>query len=151
MFLSASVKPSGPLRFQSQRFAYTVTWRGGSCEHFRLAPAAFRAQLEEWVREFVAHGHQVASVVRVVEQEDADGQDTSLVVVGLVHASGSVYVESRGYDDPLWQATLTGSDTDETLTPYALAGVAAELVVAGNLCAFLQWKSLEWDRKSGTR
>ncbi len=114
-------------------------------------PRRSLAQLEEWVRELTAHGHQVASVVRVVEQEDADGQDTGLVVVGLVHASGSVYLKPRGHDDPLWQATLTGSDVDETLTPHALAGVAAELVVASNLCAFLQWKSLEWDRKSGTR
>jgi hypothetical protein len=74
-----------------------------------------------------------------------------LVVVNLVHGEGAVYLEPRGYDDPLWLATLTASDSDETMTPFVLAGLAAELVVAGNLCAFLQWKSLEWDRESGRR
>jgi len=112
-------------------------------------PRRSRVQLQEWVQEFVDLGHPIASRIRVVEQEDADGRDTGLVVVELPHGGGSVSLEPRGYDDPLWQADLTGGDDDVMLSPYALAGLAAELVVAGNLCAFLQWKSLEWDRASG--
>ncbi|WP_285136403.1 hypothetical protein [Microbacterium sp. lyk4-40-TSB-66] len=103
------------------------------------------------MRDFVRQGHRVVGTVRVIDQEDVDGRDTGLVVVRLRHGHGAVYIEPRGYDDPLWQASLTGSDVDETFTPHALAGLAAELVVAGNLCAFLQWRSLEWDRESGRR
>lgn len=112
-------------------------------------PRRSRAQLEAWVREFIEHGHLVASDIRVIPQEDADGRDTGLVVVGLKHAEGAVYVEPAGYDEPLWQATLSGSEHDQTMPPHALASLAAELVVAGHLCTFLQWKSLEWDRDSG--
>jgi len=112
-------------------------------------PRRSRVQLQEWVQEFVDLGHPIGSRIRVAEQEDADGRDTGLVVVELPHGGGSVSLEPRGYDDPLWQADLTGEDDDLMLSPYALAGLAAELVVAGNLCAFLQWKSLEWDRASG--
>lgn len=101
------------------------------------------------MQEFIDQGHLVASDVRVAEQEDSDGRDTGLVVVGLVHAEGSIILEAAGYDEPLWQATLTRTEHDETMPPHVLASLAAELVVAGNLCDFLQWKSLEWDRDSG--
>lgn len=114
-------------------------------------PRRPRALLQAWVREFIEQGHQITSTIRVVDQEDSDGRDTGLVVVGLVHGQGSVYIEPVGYDNPLWQTTLGSSETDDILTPYELAGLAAELVVAGNLCSFLQWKSLEWDRDSGHR
>ncbi|MDZ5142965.1 hypothetical protein [Microbacterium testaceum] len=112
-------------------------------------PRRSRVQLREWVQEFVDLGHPIASRIRVAEQEDADGRDTGLVVVELIHGGGWVSLEPRGYDDPVWQAALTGGDDDVMLSPYALAGLAADLVVAGNLCAYLQWKSLEWDRASG--
>ncbi len=112
-------------------------------------PRRSRATLKQWVAEFVDLGYLVASDVRVVEQEDAEGRDTGLVVVGLVHAEGSVYLEPAGHDEPLWNLTLSGTQHDETMPPPVLAGLAAELVVAGNLCSFLQWKSLEWDRESG--
>ncbi|WP_264632280.1 hypothetical protein [Microbacterium hydrothermale] len=84
-----------------------------------------------------------------MEQEDSEGRDTGLVVVGLEHANGSVYLEPVGYDEPLWQVGLELDDGDHIMPPYVLASLAAELVVAGNLCTFLQWKSLEWDRNSG--
>ncbi len=105
--------------------------------------------LEQWVADFVDLGYLVASDVRVVEQEDSDGRDTGLVVVGLVHAEGSIYLEPAGYDEPLWRLTLSATEHGETMPHHVLASLAAELVVAGNLCTFLQWKSLEWDRQSG--
>lgn len=113
-------------------------------------PRRSRAMLQAWVQEFIEQGHLVASDVRVVPQEDTPGRDTGLVVVGLVHAEGSIILEPEGYDEPLWQATITPSERDETMPPYQLASLAAELVVAGNLCTYLQWRSLEWDRDSGT-
>lgn len=112
-------------------------------------PRRSRDQLRVWVEEFLTQGHAVTGTIKVVDQEDADGQDTGLVVMDLRNTKASVYMQPRGYDDPLWEATLTARPDDLTLTPHDMASLAAELVIAGNLCAFLQFKSLEWDRQSG--
>ena len=113
-------------------------------------PRRSLAQLKAWVQEFREQGHLFAGQLKVVEQEDADSQDTGLVVMNLMNARASIYMQPQGYDEPLWEATLTSRPEDLTLTPHEMASLAAELVVAGNLCSFLQWKSLEWDRESGT-
>ena len=101
------------------------------------------------MQEFRDQGHLFAGQLKVVDQEDADSQDTGLVVMNLMNAKASIYMQPTGYDEPLWEATLTARPDDLTLSPHDMASLAAELVVAGNLCAFLQWKSLEWDRESG--
>jgi len=113
-------------------------------------PRRSREQLAQWVQEFQDQGHVVAGAIRVAQQEDADRQDTGLVVMNLHTAKVSVYMQPRGYDDPLWEVTLSVRPDELTLAVYDVASLAAELVVAGNLCSFLQWKSLEWDRESGT-
>ncbi len=105
--------------------------------------------LTEWVEEFRAQGHLIAGDVHVAPQEDDDTADTGLVIVNLHHANAAIIIQATGYDQPLWEATLTARDDDLTLAPHALASLAAELVVAGNLCTFLQFKALEWDRYSG--
>lgn len=113
-------------------------------------PRRSLTQLKAWVQEFRDQGHLFAGQLKVVEQEDADSQDTGLVVMNLTNARASIYMQPQGYDEPLWEATLTSRPEDLTLSPHEMASLAAELVVAGNLCSFLQWKSLEWDRESGT-
>ncbi|WP_295783522.1 hypothetical protein [uncultured Microbacterium sp.] len=113
-------------------------------------PRRSRDQLIAWVDEFKQQGHLFAGQLKVVEQEDADSQDTGLVVMNLMNAKASIYMQPRGYDELLWEATLTSRPEDLTLSPHEMASLAAELVVAGNLCSFLQFKSLEWDRESGT-
>ncbi len=113
-------------------------------------PRRSRDQLIAWVDEFKQQGHLFAGQLKVVEQEDADSQDTGLVVMDLMNAKASIYMQPRGYDELLWEATLTSRPDDLTLSPHEMASLAAELVVAGNLCSFLQFKSLEWDRESGT-
>ncbi len=112
-------------------------------------PRRSRDQLKIWVQEFRDQGHLVAGKIKVVDQEDADGQDTGLVVISLSNANASIYMQPRGYDEPLWEATLSARPDDLTLTPHEMASLAAELVIAGNLCSFLQFKSLDWDRRSG--
>ncbi len=112
-------------------------------------PRRSGAQLKAWVQEFRELGHVVSGNIKVVDQEDADGQDTGLVVMTLANAAASIYMQPKGYDEPLWEATLTARPEDLTLSPHDMASLAAELVVAGNLCSFLQFKSLDWDRSSG--
>lgn len=112
-------------------------------------PRRSRDQLKTWVQEFRDQGHIVSGNIKVVDQEDADGQDTGLVVMTLSNTNASIYMQPKGYDEPLWEATLSARPDDLTLSPHDMASLAAELVVAGNLCSFLQFKSLDWDRRSG--
>ncbi|WAC70393.1 hypothetical protein [Microbacterium sp. SL75] len=114
-------------------------------------PLRSREQLETWVREFEDQEHCIAGRITVAPQEDSGDQDTGLVIVRLRNATASIFMGARGYDDPMWQLTITESPEELKLSAIDLTSLAAELVVAGNLCTFLQWKSLEWDRKSGQR
>lgn len=57
----------------------------------------------------------------------------------------------RSYDDPVWEITMSGRPNELVMSVHDIASFAAELVIASNLCTFLQWKSLEWDRESGRR
>lgn len=44
---------------------------------------------------------------------------------------------------------MMGRPDKQRFTPHELVSLAAELVVAGNLCSYPQWRSLEWDRERG--
>ncbi|WP_378143771.1 hypothetical protein ACFJGV_10095 [Cnuibacter sp. UC19_7] len=110
-----------------------------------------KALLEQWVQEFREQGHTIAGRLNVALQDGSEGADTGLVIVHLKNEYADIYMQPRGSDDPLWEATLVATSKDASLTPHQLAGLAAELVVAGNLCTFLQFKSLDFDRMSGRR
>jgi hypothetical protein len=112
-------------------------------------PRRSQDRLQAWVDAFKQEGHLYAGTVSVASQEDDDEQDTGLVIMRLANVPASVSLQPRSYDNPYWEATLTGWETDQTLSPHQLASLAAELVVAQNLCTYLQWRSLEWDRESG--
>lgn len=112
-------------------------------------PRRPRALLQSWITEFEDVQADIAGRVTVAPQEDEGVEDTGLVILRLHNGPFSVYMKPRGYDDPLWEMTLTPQPKDLVLEPHGVATLAAELVVASNLCTFLQWKSLEWDRQSG--
>lgn len=114
-------------------------------------PRRSRAQLEAWVDEFEREQHCIAGSISVAPQEDADTEDTGLVILRLHNSAASVIIKPRGYDDPYWELILTEQSDDLTMSVHDVASLAAEYVIASNLCAFLQWKSLEWDRESGRR
>jgi hypothetical protein len=114
-------------------------------------PRRSRAQLQAWVEEFEREQHCIAGSISVAPQEDAATEDTGLVILRLRNVAASVLVKPRGYDDPHWELVVTEQSDDLTMSVHDLASLAAEYVVASNLCAFLQWKSLEWDRETGQR
>jgi hypothetical protein len=114
-------------------------------------PRRSREQLEAWVNEFEQEEHYIAGRITIAPQEDDGGQDTGLVILRLRNTAASIYMKPRGYDDPFWEATLTAHPDEQTMSVHDITSFAAEVVIAGNLCAFLQWKSLEWDRESGQR
>ncbi len=82
-------------------------------------------------------------------QEDDGREDSGPVILNLRTAAQCVYMEPRSYDDTIWEVTLTEQPNDLVMSVHDIASLAAELVMAGRLCTFLQWRSLEWDRDSG--
>ena len=114
-------------------------------------PVRTKTLLEQWVAEFLQKGQSHAVTIKVAIQDGSEGLDTGLVIVHLQNAPADIYLQPRAIDDPEWEATLSARTEDLTLTPYAMAGLAAEVAFAGNLCTFLQFKSIEWDRMSGMR
>lgn len=113
------------------------------------APARSKDLLDTWVREFISRNTADLMNIKVVIQDGSDGLDTGLVVVRLHEGAAEVYMQPAGPDSIEWETTLTARPEDLTLSPYELSTLAAELAVAGSLCAFLQFKSLEWDRMRG--
>ncbi|MDD7930708.1 hypothetical protein [Microbacterium thalli] len=107
--------------------------------------------LEEWVSEFLAQEQTQELSVKVAIQDGSEGLDTGLVIMHLRNAPAEVYMQPRGIDELEWEATLTARTDDLTLKPQQMSGLAAEVALAANLCTFLQFKSIEWDRMSGMR
>ncbi|MDR6691456.1 hypothetical protein J2X55_002379 [Microbacterium sp. 1154] len=114
-------------------------------------PRRSRAQLEAWVAEFEEEEHCIAGTITVAPQEDDGGDDTGLVILNPRNATESIFMRPRNYDDPVWEITMSGRPNELVMSVHDIASFAAELVIASNLCTFLQWKSLEWDRESGRR
>ncbi|MCM3697712.1 hypothetical protein [Microbacterium oleivorans] len=112
-------------------------------------PARSKALLEAWVREFLAESAAHGVTIKVAVQDGSEGRDTGLVVVDLGNGGAEVYMQPASLDNTRWETTLTSRPGDLTLSPMKLAAIAAEVAVASDLCLFLQFKSLEWDRMSG--
>lgn len=112
-------------------------------------PRRTREQLEAWVAEFEREEHCIAGSISVAPQEDDGEDDTGLVILRLRNASASIHMQPRSYDDPIWELTLSEQPHNLSMSIHDIASLAAEYVIASNLCTFLQWKSLEWDRESG--
>lgn len=112
-------------------------------------PRRSREQLESWVQEFEQQEHCFAGKASIAPQEDDGREDGGLVILNLRNAAPSIYMKPRSYGDPIWELTLTEQPKDLVMSVHDIASLAAELVIAGNLCTFLQWKSLDWDRDSG--
>ncbi len=103
------------------------------------------------MEDFEREEHCIAGSITVAPQEDGDGEDTGLVILRLRNTSTSIFMKPRSLDDPVWELTLTERPDDLVMSVHDIASLAAEYSVASNLCAFLQWKSLDWDRQSGQR
>lgn len=112
-------------------------------------PVRSKSLLDAWVEEFLEQGLSSSVRIDVAVQDGADGRDTGLVVVRPQNADADVYMQPKGFDQSEWETTLLTRSGEQNLSPHHLAGLAAELTIAGNLCAFLQFKSLQWDRMSG--
>lgn len=112
-------------------------------------PTRTRALLQQWVDEFVGLNAHALVDISVAVQDGVDGRDTGLVIVQLGNGGADMHMQPRSLDSVEWEVTLTSRPGDLALSPFQMSALGAQVAVAGNLCAFLQFKSLEWDRMSG--
>lgn len=128
-----------------------MLWHYSAVENDDLpqAPPRSKELLESWVSHFVSENSARAMAIDVAVQDGSEGRDTGLVVVRLNYGGVEVFMQPTSLDSTTWETTLTARPGELTLSPYELSSLAAEVAVASNLCAFLQFKSLEWDRMLG--
>ncbi|MDD7929308.1 hypothetical protein [Microbacterium thalli] len=105
-------------------------------------PFHSKKTLEHWVAEFVA-SRGAGDDIRVAVQDGSGGSDTGLVLVPLVHAPNAVYIEPSGEGDDLsWSVSIEPHDETLVLSSFDLNALTHELLIAAELCAYLQEKSL---------
>lgn len=114
-------------------------------------PRRTRDQLQSWVDDFETQAGDGGHRIDVMPQDGEVDLDTGLVVMRPQGTEMAIYIEPRGVDDPRWALTLPARDHEVTMTPLQLGRLAALVVSATNLCAYLQFRSLEWDRQVGRR
>lgn len=104
-------------------------------------PFRSRATLESWLDEFRALGYPMPGGLRVIQQDGDGGANTGLVVVELVNAPTSIYVQPIVQGSPRWVVSFEAREKQVELDPAGVAGLASELAVVSALCAFLQAKA----------
>lgn len=103
-------------------------------------PFRSRETLERWLTEF-HDARGAGDLIRVIVQDGAEGADTGLVVVPLQNATVSVFMEPVEIGDARWRITIEPQPDTTILSSHQLHGMAVELQVAAELCAFLEAKS----------
>ena len=96
--------------------------------------------LEQWLSEFHA-ARAAGELIKVVVQDGFDGSDTGLVVVPLKSSTISIFMEPVEIGDARWRITLEPQPDTTILSSHELQGLAHELSVAAELCAYLEARS----------
>ncbi|MDJ1114190.1 hypothetical protein [Microbacterium dauci] len=104
-------------------------------------PFRSKETLEAWVAEF-HDARGAGDLIKVVVQDGSDGGDTGLVVVPLLNATVSVFMEPTEIGAPGWRITIEPQPDTTILNSHQLQGMAAELSVAAELCAYLEARSV---------
>lgn len=99
--------------------------------------------LEQWLREFVPT-RQAGAPARVVLQDGPVGTDTGLVVVPLVNATTSVYIEPCRTGESHWTVTFEPRYDELHLQCGQVATLAAELLDTAELCSYLEERSIAY-------
>lgn len=114
-------------------------------------PRRSRELLRQWVDDYASETSLNGARVDVAPQEDGGDGDTGLVILRPHGSTLSVYMQPRGYDDPVWELTIPERHHDVTMTPLELGALASVVLDAARLCTYLQFRSLDRDRSSGLR
>ncbi|AZS45158.1 hypothetical protein [Microbacterium oleivorans] len=107
-------------------------------------PFRSKETLESWVSDF--HDARGAGErIKVIVQDGSDGSDTGLVIVPLENATVSISMEPVSIGDSSWRVTFEPQPDTTMLNSHQLHGMAAELAVAAELCAYLEGRSVGHD------
>ncbi|GAB2706113.1 hypothetical protein BKA24_000565 [Microbacterium marinum] len=110
-------------------------------------PFRSKETLEQWVSDF-HDARGAGDLIKVVIQDGSDGGDTGLVVVPLLNATVSVFMEPLEVGDARWRITIEPQPDTTILNSHQLQGMAAELSVAAELCAYLEARSVGHEETS---
>ncbi len=104
-------------------------------------PFRSKETLETWVSDF-HDARGAGDRIKVIVQDGSDGADTGLVIVPLENATVTISMEPVEVGDPSWRVTLEPQPETTILNSHQLHGLAVELSVAAELCAYLQARSV---------
>ncbi|GMA31557.1 hypothetical protein [Litorihabitans aurantiacus] len=104
-------------------------------------PFRSKETLEHWLEEFTTARGAGASI-KVIIQDGDDGADTGLIVVPLRDSTASIFMEPREIGAPEWRITLEPQPDLTVLSHHEVNAFAMEMLVAAELCAFLEAKSV---------
>lgn len=104
---------------------------------------AFRSKstLEQWLADFRSE-RSAGELIKVIVQDGSDGADTGLVIVPLRSSTISIFMEPIHLGDARWRITLEPHPDTTILSSHQLHGLAVELGVAAELCAYLEARSV---------
>ncbi len=115
------------------------------------SPVRSTRVLEQWIADFRAESGLSCARIHVAPQDAAFGRDAGLVILRPQDSDLSVYMQPRALDDPHWELTIPGRELDVTMTDLQLGALAVVVLEAARLCTYLQFRSLEEDRRIGLR
>lgn len=104
-------------------------------------PFRSKETLERWLDEFTS-ARGAGDAIRVVVQDGPEGTDTGLVVVPIRDSTASIFMEPEELDGARWRITIEPQPDLAVLSSPEVSAFAVELLVAAELCAFLEAKSV---------
>jgi len=104
-------------------------------------PFRSKETLETWVAEF-HDARGAGDRIKGIVQDGSDGSDTGLVIVPLKNATVAISMEPVEIGEASWRVTFEPQPETTILNSHQLHGMAAELAVAAELCAYLEARSV---------
>ncbi|TGO04920.1 hypothetical protein [Serinibacter arcticus] len=104
-------------------------------------PFRSKETLERWLEEFTSQ-RGAGDLIKVVVQDGPEGSDTGLVIVPLRDSTASIFMEPLGLGEQKWRITIEPQADLTVLTSHEVNAFAMELLVAAELCSYLEARSV---------
>ena len=107
-------------------------------------PYRNQATVQAWVDEYFAAEPEMAALVTVLEKDFTPGPESGMVVVSLRNASTVTYIQAvvDASGAPHWVVTFEARNEGFDLDADGVHALAADLASVGELCEFLQRKTV---------
>ncbi|MFN3949422.1 hypothetical protein [Microbacterium sp.] len=98
--------------------------------------------LRTWIDEFRASGYDDAEMLRVIPQDEEDGEDAGLVAAKLRSVSTTFYIAPGAEQGSTeWAVTFEPRENAAPLPAGRVMALSGELATLAALCSFLQARS----------